>query len=100
MTAWAVSSTVLEDVDGVNDAPEGLTCGDTGIWARLRRYVDILHGNNVAPRELVGQNHWSPTIHPVSDSPELGLACDTGISDSSTWAGPRAVDRLVRVPDV
>jgi hypothetical protein len=45
-------------------------------------------------------NHRGSTIHPVSDSRELGLACDTGISDSSTWAVPRAVERLVRVPDV
>ena len=36
----------------------------------------------------------------VSDSREPGLACDTGISDSSTCAVPKAVDRLVRVPDV
>ena len=46
------------------------------------------------------RNHRDPTIHPVSDPRELGLACDTGISDSSTWAIPSAADRLVRVPDV
>jgi hypothetical protein len=45
-------------------------------------------------------NDAGPTIHPVSDTRELGLACDTGISDSSTWAVQCAVDRLVRVPDV
>lgn len=33
----------------------GSACGDTGIWSRLRQYVDSLHGNNVALRELVGQ---------------------------------------------
>jgi len=33
----------------------GSACGDTGIWSRLRQYVDFLHGNNVALRELVGQ---------------------------------------------
>jgi len=33
----------------------GSACGDTGIWARLRQYVEILHGNNAALRELVGQ---------------------------------------------
>jgi len=32
----------------------GSAYGDTGIWARLREYVDSLHGNNVALRELVG----------------------------------------------
>src|SRR5712672_3100920 len=31
-------------------------------------------------------NHRGPTIHPVSDPRELGLACDTGKSDSSTWS--------------
>src|SRR5271166_4418819 len=56
-----------------------------------RRYAAVL---------ILLRNHRGPTIHPVSDSRELGLACDTGISDSSTWAVPRAVDRLVRVPDV
>jgi hypothetical protein len=33
----------------------GSAYGDTGIWARLRQYVDILHGNNVALKELVGK---------------------------------------------
>ena len=33
----------------------GSASGDTGIWARLRQYVEILHGNNVALREWVGQ---------------------------------------------
>jgi hypothetical protein len=45
-------------------------------------------------------NRRGPTIHPVSDRRELGLACDTGKSDCSTWAVLRAVDRLLRVPDV
>jgi hypothetical protein len=38
-------------------------------------------------------NRRGPTIHPVSDRRELGLACDTGKSDCSTWAVLRAVDR-------
>ena len=30
-------------------------------------------------------NHRGPTFHPVSDPREIGLACDTGKSDSATW---------------
>jgi hypothetical protein len=37
---------------------------------------------------------------PVSHVEELGLACDTRISDSSTWPVPTPVDPLVRVQDV
>lgn len=32
----------------------GSAYGDTGIWSRLRQYVDSLHGQNVALRDLVG----------------------------------------------
>lgn len=33
----------------------GSAYGDTGIWARMREYVDSLHGGNVELRELVGE---------------------------------------------
>jgi len=33
---------------------------------------------------MVMCNKCGPTIHPVSDQEELGLACDTGKSDSTT----------------
>jgi hypothetical protein len=48
---------------------------------------------------LLLANQRGATIHPVSDSRKLGLAYDTGISDSPTWAVPRTVDRFARVPD-
>jgi hypothetical protein len=32
----------------------GSACGDTGIWARMRDYVDRLHGGNMGLVELVG----------------------------------------------
>ncbi|WP_216917696.1 GIY-YIG nuclease family protein [Nocardia noduli] len=34
----------------------GSAYGDTGIWARLREYVDSLHGGNVELRALVGEH--------------------------------------------
>lgn len=45
---------VIHDVE-TGKAYVGAAYGDTGIWARLRQYVDGLHGNNVALKELVGQ---------------------------------------------
>lgn len=44
---------VIHD-EATGKAYVGSAYGDTGIWTRLREYVDSLHGGNVALRELVG----------------------------------------------
>ena len=45
---------VIHDTE-TGKAYVGAAYGDTGIWSRLRQYVEGLHGNNVALKELVGQ---------------------------------------------
>jgi len=44
----------------------GSACADTGIWSRLRQYVESLHGNNAALRELVetkGPDYARKNLH-------------------------------------
>jgi hypothetical protein len=56
-----------------------------------RRYAAVL---------MVVCNDRRPTIHPVSDREELGLACDTGKSDSATCSDLMLGSRRLPVPNV
>lgn len=56
-----------------------------------RRYAAVL---------MVVCNHRRPTFHPVSDRGELGLACDTGKSDSTTCSNLMLGSSRPSVPDL